>query len=629
MKVDKGFTSLSAEKYLFYGVSVMLKEQKLHEKHEHFSDAEISREEDDFIRTYTERKGGAYKILALLYKAHIWKLLLSAFFYAIKVSPTWILPIITANLINIAVERPENIVTPIVINLSVAAISLLLNIPFHMLHVKYFSIARRNVEAGLRGAMIRKLQQLSISFHKEMQSGRIQSKVMRDVEAVEALSSQIFNTVLNVLLNMTVTVAVVITKNPLVFLIFLVTIPVAVITMLPFKKSMRKENHLFRKEMETTSSKVMDMVELVPITRAHALENDEINKLTGQVTEVAKRGYKLDLVQSLFGSVSWVIFSLFQVICLICSVVLALLGEIEIGDISLYQTYFTSLVAQISGIVSLLPIITKGTESIHSIGEILSSYDVEDYKGKEKLKALKGEYEFKDIKFHYADDDRLVLKGLNMKINPGETIAFVGESGSGKTTIINMAIGFYRPTVGEMYIDGKKASELDMRSYRQHIAIVPQNTILFSGTIRDNITYGRTNVSEAEVMAAVEAANLRHVIAKLPDGLDTNIGEHGDKLSGGQRQRISIARAIIRKPDVIIFDEATSALDTVSEAEIQNAINNLTKDKTTFIVAHRLSTIRNADKIAVMRDGKCVEFGTYDELMKKKGEFYTYKTMQS
>lgn len=607
----------------------MLNKGNQQEKHSHFSDAEIVREENDFIKTYTEKKSGAFKILFKLYRTHKWKLLLSALFYAIKVSPTWVLPIITANLINIAVAQPADTVTQIIINVAVAVGVLMLNIPFHMLHVKYFSIARRNVEAGLRGAMIRKLQQLSISFHKEMQSGKIQSKVMRDVEAVEALSSQIFNTVLDVLLSMSVTIAVVVSKNIIVFLIFLITIPVAVLTMLPFKKSMRKENHLFRQEMESTSSKVMDMVELVPITRAHALENDEIEKLTGQVTNVARRGYQLDMIQSLFGSVSWVIFNVFQVLCLVCSIVLAVNGEIEIGDVSLYQTYFTSLVAKVSGIVALLPIITKGTESVHSIGEILSSFDVEDYKGKQKMTTLRGEYEFRNICFHYADDDRMVLNNLNLKINPGETIALVGESGSGKTTIINMAIGFFRPTEGDMFIDGKNSKDLDLQSYRKHIAVVPQNTILFSGTIRDNITYGRTNVSDEEVMAAVEAANLRQVIAKLPDGLNTSIGEHGDKLSGGQRQRISIARAIIRKPDVIIFDEATSALDTVSEAEIQSAINNLTRDKTTFIVAHRLSTIRNADKIAVMRDGRCVEYGTYDDLMAKKGEFYTYKTMQS
>ena len=607
----------------------MLKENTGQGKHSYFNDSNIAKEENEFIKTYTEKKGGAFKILALLYKAHVWKLLLSAVFYAIKVSPTWILPIITANLINIAVEQPPNITNLITYNIIIAVAVLILNIPFNILHVKYFSIARRNVEAGLRGAMIRKLQQLSISFHKEMQSGRIQSKVMRDVEAVEALSSQIFNTALDILLSMSVTIAVVVSKSIIVFCIFLVTIPIAVIIRFFFRNSMRRENHLFRKEIESTSSMVMDMVELVPITRAHALEDDEINRLTDQVTSVAKRGYKLDLIHSLFGAVNWVAFNIFQIICLACSVILAINGEIGVGDISLYQTYFTTLVMKISGIVALLPIITKGTESIHSIGEILSSYDIEDYKGKEKVNVLRGEYEFQDIYFHYADNERMVLNGLNLKVNQGETIALVGESGAGKTTVVNMAIGFFKATEGTLYIDGKDSSTLDLQSYRQHIAVVPQNTILFSGSVRDNITYGKTDVSEKEVMAAIEAANLKNVIDKLPNGLDTSIGEHGDKLSGGQRQRISIARAIIRNPDVIIFDEATSALDTVSEAEIQTAINNLTENKTTFIVAHRLSTIRNADKIAVLRDGKCVEFGTYKELMKKKGEFYTYKTMQS
>lgn len=600
-----------------------------HEKQELFSESEIVKEENDFIRTYTEKKGGAIRTLLKLYRTHKWRLLLSALFFAIKVSPTWILPIITANLINVAVAAPKNASSVIIGNIIAALVVLILNIPFHMLHIKYFSLARRNVEAGLRGAMIRKLQQLSISFHKEMQSGRIQSKVMRDVEAVEAFSSQLFGTALDILLSMTVTIAVVVSKNLTVFFIFLITVPVAVFTMLPFRKTMQKNNRNFRKEMENTSSKVMDMVELVPITRAHALEDDEIHKMTGQVTAVAKSGYKLDIVQSLFGSVSWVIFNFFQVVCLVCTVILATKGEIAVGDIALYQTYFGALVAKVSSIVALLPIITKGAESIHSIGEILSSYDVEDYKGKQKFKKVSGKFEFKDVNFHYPDDERPILDGLNLTVEPGETIALVGESGSGKTTIVNMAIGFFKPNSGELLIDGVKATDIDMHSYRQHLAVVPQNTILFSGTIRDNITYGKTNVSEAKLKAAIKAANLEAVIKKLPDGLDTNIGEHGDKLSGGQRQRISIARAIIRNPDVIIFDEATSALDTVSEKEIQNAINNLTKKKTTFIVAHRLSTIKNADKIAVIKNGRCVEFGTYKELMDKKGEFYTFKTLQS
>lgn len=594
-----------------------------------FNESEIIKEEDDFIKAYADKKGGAIRLLFKLYRTHKWKLLLSSVFFAIKISPTWIIPIITANLINIAVDRPENATSLVIWNLVAALVTLLLNIPFHMLHIKYFSLARRSVEAGLRGAMIRKLQQLSISFHKEMQSGRIQSKVMRDVEAVEAFSSHLFGTFLDIALSMSITIAVVIFKNITVFFIFLITVPVAVFSMLPFRKSMRKSNRNFRKEMENTSARVMDMVELVPITRAHALENDEINKLTNQVTEAAKSGYKLDIIQSFFGSINWTIFQVFQVICLICSVILAINGKMPVGDIALYQSYFGALVAKVSGIVGLIPVITKGAESVHSIGEILSSYDIEDYKGKQKLKKVEGRFEFKDVKFHYPDDERPILQGLNLTVETGETIALVGESGSGKTTIVNMAIGFFKPNNGELLIDGVNSCDIDMRSFRQHIAVVPQNTILFSGTIRDNITYGQTNVSEAKINAAIKAANLTSVIENLPNGLDTNIGEHGDKLSGGQRQRISIARAIIRNPDVIIFDEATSALDTVSEKEIQSAINNLTKKKTTFIVAHRLSTIKNADKIAVIKNGVCVEFGTYDELMDKKGEFYTFKSLQS
>ena len=166
------------------------------------------------------------------------------------------------------------------------------------------------------------------------------------------------------------------------------------------------------------------------------------------------------------------------------------------------------------------------------------------------------------------------------------------------------------------------------RSYRQHIAVVPQTSILFSGTIRDNITYGVKKISEQKLNQVIDAANLRSFIDGLPDGLDTVVGEHGGKLSGGQRQRISIARALMRDPDIIILDEATSALDSISEKEIQEALNNLTKDRTTFIVAHRLSTIKGADKIAVMRDGHCTEYGNYDELMALKGEFYEMRRLQ-
>ena len=595
-----------------------------------FSEETIKQEEDAFIHSYAAvGEGHTVRLLFALFRAHYWRLVRAALFYAVKSSPIWIVPLVTANAIDIAAGQRPGGVPALLTNLAFILVLLLLNIPLNYVYIREFSIARRHVEAGLRGAMVRKLQQLSIAFHKEMRSGRIQSKVMRDVEAVEGLSAQMFTTVWETVLNATIPMVVILTKNIVVFFIFLLTVPAAVLAMIPFRNKMRRRNREFRQEIETTSSDVMEMEELVAVTRAHALENLEINRMTGRIVEVAKRGYKLDVLQSFFGSVNWVIFMSFQMVCLFISSWMAFKGKITIGEISLYQTYFTSLVNRISGVIGMIPVFAKGGEALQSIGEILNCGDVENYHGKKKLPDLRGEYTFEQVGFCYEDDPRPVLRGLNLHVAAGETIALVGDSGSGKSTIVSLVVGYYRPTGGRLLIDGQDVRELDMRSYRQHIAIVPQNTILFSGSIRDNITYGCPDVSEKELRRVLDAACLTEVVAALPQGLDTQVGEHGDKLSGGQRQRIAIARALIRRPEVILFDEATSALDTVSEAAIQQAIDNLTRERTTFIVAHRLSTIRHADKIAVIREGVCVEYGTYDELMAKKGAFYTFKQLQS
>jgi ATP-binding cassette subfamily B protein len=381
--------------------------------------------------------------------------------------------------------------------------------------------------------------------------------------------------------------------------------------------------------MEATSARVMEMEEMVPVTRAHALENIEVKKMEALVKSVAEEGYRLDIIQANFGSVSWAIFQIFQIGCLIFTGMLVLKDKLLAGDIILYQSYFTTIVTQVSGLLTLLPTIAKGMESITSIGEILNAHDIEEHTGKPKIDNIKGDYEFNYLSFWYNDSVRHVLKGLNMKVKAGETIALVGESGAGKSTFLNLVIGFIMPTGGEILVDGNNLKEINLRSYRKHIAVVPQETILFSGSVRDNITYGVPSVTEEQLEEAIQAANLTDVISELPDGLETLIGDHGNKMSGGQRQRIAIARAIIRNPRVIIFDEATSALDSVSETLILEALSNLIKDRTTFIVAHRLSTIRKADKICVLRDGSCAEFGTYEELLALKGEFYHMKLLQS
>jgi ATP-binding cassette subfamily B protein len=582
-----------------------------------------------FIACYRKYQGHPMKILVSLYKGNYHKFIMAVICFFIKHACVWVLPIITANIINDVTGGNPDTMQNIIFYATLETALIAINIPSNYLYTSYKSLATRYVETGLRKALIRKLQQLSISYHVETQSGRLQSKIMRDVEAVETLSTQMFLSILNIALNIGVALVVTASKSKIVFVFFLLTAPVAAITMVSFRTAMRKRNTEFRKEMEETSARVMEMVELVPVTRAHALEDEEVNKMSGQLFAVAEKGYKLDLVQALFGSVGWAIFQVFQVICLAFTGYLALKGRILAGDITLYQSYFATVVNQVSAIVTLLPTITKGIESVNSIGEVLLSEDVEENEGKEVLDGVQGVFDFTDVSFHYKNNERNVLKHLNLHVNQGETIAFVGESGAGKSTILNLVIGFHLIEEGKVLIDGKDMREIDLRSYRKHLAVVPQTSILFSGTIRENIIYGCENVSDEQLAKVVKAANLTDLIESLPQGLDTMVGEHGGKLSGGQRQRIAIARALIRNPQVIVLDEATSALDSISERLIQEALHNLTDGRTTFIVAHRLSTIRDADKIAVIADGHCVEYGTFDELMELKGEFYRMKMIQS
>ncbi len=561
-----------------------------------------------FIECYRRYRGHPMRILISLYKGNYHKFALAVVSFFIKHACVWVLPILTANIINDVTSGNPATVRNIIFYTVFEGALIVINVPMNYLYTAYKSLATRYVETGLRKALVRKLQQLSISYHVETQSGRLQSKIMRDVEAVETLSTQMFLNILNIVLNIGVALIVTGSKSKTVLVFFVFAAPIAAVTMVSFRNVMKNKNREFRKEMEETSARVMEMVELVPVTRAHALEDEEVQKISSQLFAVAEKGYQLDVVQALFGSVGWAIFQIFQVI---------------------YQSYFSTVVNQVSAIVTLLPIITKGVESVNSIGEVLLSEDVEHNEGKDALSDVNGVFEFRDVGFCYNNSGSRVLDHLNLCVEQGQTIALVGESGAGKSTILNMVIGFHMAGEGQVLLDGHDMRRIDLRSYRKHLAVVPQTSILFSGTIRENITYGCGHVTDAKLAEVVRAANLTDLVESLPGGLDTAVGEHGGKLSGGQRQRIAIARAFIRDPKIIVLDEATSALDSISEKMIQEAINNLVKGRTTFIVAHRLSTIRDADRIAVIADGRCVEFGTFEELMALRGAFYRMKVLQS
>lgn len=582
-----------------------------------------------FIETFEHHRGHNLKTLFGIYKGNYRYLAGSALLFVLKHSPVWVLPVVTSNIINLATGDMEGGIQAILANMLLMVVLVLLNVPLNYLHTRCYSHAYRSVEAGLRSALVRKLQMLSMRFHNATASGRLQSKIMRDVEAVETLSDQLFVNLLQITLNIAVALCVTVSRSLVVFVFFLATIPVAVLIMVVFRKKMKRRNSEFRSEMEETSAEVMEMLERVPVSRAHALENWEKNRMTARLSEVAKKGFRLDVTQSFLGSISWMTFQIFQVSCLAFTGYMAFCGRIPIGDVVMYQNYFGSVINQIAGVITLIPILAKGLESLKSIGDILLCEDVEQNEGKTKVTEVQGAFDFEGVEFSYHPKERKILENLSLHVAPGETIAFVGESGAGKSTILNLAIGFYLPTGGRILLDGQDLNQIDLRSYREHISVVPQTSVLFTGTLRENITFGLPSVSEQRLDEVIEAANLSDLVKSLPCGLESEIAEHGSNLSGGQRQRIAIARAFIRDPSVIVLDEATSALDSISERKIQEALERLMQGRTTFVVAHRLSTIRNADRIAVIADGRCVEIGDYDTLMAKKGAFWKLKQLQS
>ncbi len=592
-------------------------------------DFDLDASERALLETFRRNEGSSLKTPIGIYKGHYLNLFFSILFFAIKHSPVWVLPIVTSNIINVATERPDNSGAIILINALIMSFFVIQNIFTNYIHTWLYAKTVRNVERGLRSSLVRKLQQLSITYHNEMQSGRLQSKIMRDVEQIETLSSQIFITVLSILLNVFVAFGVVIFKSLTVFLFFLATIPVAVCLMVTFRSKIKRYNADFRKEMEETSVKVMEMVELIPVTRAHALEKQETQKMDHQLGNVAEKGLKLDMIQTYFSSISWVAFQLFQVICLAFTGYLAAKGKISVGEVVMYQTYFSSIVNQVSNVITLLPTISKGPESVDSIGDILLCHDVEDNKNKRKVKNITGNITFDHVTFQYPDAEAPVLKDLSLQIRAGETVAFVGSSGAGKTTILNMVIGFIKANSGRVLIDDMDLNSLNLQSYRSHIAVVPQQSILFSGTIRENLRWGNPDATDEELVAACRLAQAHEFIEGFPQGYDTFIEQGGSNVSGGQKQRLCIARAILKKPKILILDDSTSAVDTRTDALIREGMKKIIPGTTTFIIAQRVSSVMDADKIIVLDGGRVNGFGTHDELMQTNEiyrEVYTSQT---
>ncbi len=482
----------------------------------------------------------------------------------------------------------------------------------------------------IRKQLYNHLQALSVRFYANNQVGQVISRVINDVEQTKDF---ILTGLMNIWLDC---ITIIIALSIMFFLDVKLTFaaififPFYILTVYFFFGRLRKLTRVRSQALAEVQGFLHERVQGMSVIKSFAIEDNEAKNFDNHNKNFLQRAFQHTRWNAYSFAAINTVTDLGPIIVIGVGSYLAITGSITVGTLAAFVGYLEQLFGPLRRLVSSFTTLTQSFASMDRVFQLMDEdYDIKNGIGAQPIKISKGQIDLKHVSFKYNENEKEVLHDINLTVNKGETVAFVGMSGGGKSTLINLIPRFYDVTQGEILIDHHNVKDFLTGSLRNQIGLVQQDNILFSDTVKENILLGRPDATDDEVVEAAKMANAHDFISNLPNGYDTEVGERGVKLSGGQKQRLSIARIFLNNPPVLILDEATSALDLESEAIIQEALDVLSKDRTTLIVAHRLSTITHADRIVVMENGRIVETGTHQQLINKRGAYEHLYSIQN
>ncbi|MCI7041721.1 MAG: ABC transporter ATP-binding protein/permease [Lachnospiraceae bacterium] len=575
-------------------------------------------------------KNGKWKKFLSYYKPYKKMFAADMFFACMGAGVTLVIPLIIRYITNDVIYRELSESLHMILTLTIVMAALIILECYCNYFIAYYGhIMGAKMEYNMRNEIFAHYQKLSFSFYDNQKVGQLMSRVTNDLFDISELFHHGPEDLVISIIKLIGSFAILLSVNWRLALTAFAIVPVMLAYAFYFNVKMKRAFVKNRARIADINAQIEDNLSGIRVVKSFANEDMEMDKFKAgndRFVESKKESYKyMGLYHSGLGAFT----TLISVIVIATGAVFITKDLITITDLITFLLYINNFTEPIKKLISFTEQFQNGASGYTRFLEILEIHpDIEDAPNALELKNAKGDITFENVSFHYEENSETVLSDLNLHVNAGEYIALVGTSGVGKSTLCSLIPRFYDVSGGRILIDGRDIRDFTVKSLRNNIGIVQQDVYLFTGSVMDNIRYGRPDATEAEIVAAAQNANAHEFIMNLPEGYDTNIGQRGIKLSGGQKQRLSIARVFLKNPPILIFDEATSALDNESERVVQESLEKLAKGRTTFVIAHRLSTIRNAQKILVLTENGIAESGTHRELLEKNGIYAELYNMQ-